>query len=188
MMMYTKTMADSNKDFFEKLAGVEADNAAVEAAVYREEEETIEAQLVRAQADDAPPTEIEPSVVDSGDADDLLGDDFEDAEGHLTIDVYQNLENITIESTIAGVGPDDIDIAITPESVAIKGRRERREKIKKGDYLHQECFWGKFSRSIILPQEIDPDRAHASLKDGVLKIVLPKIHRDRTKKVKVRLD
>ncbi len=187
--MYTYTMADSNKDFFERLAGVEADNAAVEAAVYREEEsEETSAQLVRAQADDAPPAEIEPSIVDTDDAQDLLGDDFEDAEGHLTIDVYQNLENITIESTIAGVGPDDIDIAITPESVVIKGRRERKEKVKKGDYLHQECFWGKFSRSIILPQEIDPDRAHASLKDGVLKIVLPKIHRDRTKKVKVRLD
>ncbi len=180
-------MADSNKDFFERLAGVETDNAAVE-AVYREEEATVEAQLVRAQADDAPPAEIEPSVIGAQQADDLLGDEFEDAEGHLTIDVYQNLENITIESTIAGVGPDDIDIAITPESVAIKGKRERKEKVKKGDYLHQECFWGKFSRSIILPQEIDPDRAHASLKDGVLKIVLPKNHRDRTKKVKVRLD
>ena len=180
-------MADSNKDFFERLAGVEADNAAVE-AVYREEEATVEAQLVRAQADDAPAAEVEHSVVEPDNADEFLGDEFEDAEGHLTIDVYQNLENITIESTIAGVGPDDIDIAITPESVAIKGKRERKEKVKKGDYLHQECFWGKFSRSIILPQEIDPDRAHASLKDGVLKIVLPKVHRDRTKKVKVRLD
>jgi HSP20 family protein len=156
--------------------------------VYREEEATVEAQLVRARADDTPPAEIEASIIDAQSGDDVLGDDFDDAEGHLTIDVYQNLENITIESTIAGVGPDDIDIAITPESVAIKGKRERKEKVKKGDYLHQECFWGKFSRSIILPQEIDPDRAHASLKDGVLKIILPKVHRDRTKKVKVRLD
>ena len=179
-------MSESNKDFFEKLAGIEVANEKVEAS-YREEEADAEAQLVRAKTQEAPVAQLEPSILSSDKDDDFLSD-FEDAEGHLTIDVYQNAESIVIESTIAGISADDIDIAITPESVSIKGKRERKEKIKKGEFLHQECFWGKFSRSIILPQEIDPDKAKASLKEGVLKIILPKAHRDRTKIVKVRLD
>jgi len=166
---------DNNREFFEKLAGASYD-----------EPDSFEPQLVKAETKT-------PLIEKSDSKEDLLkisGEDFDfdDAEGHLTIDVYQNEENIVIESTIAGVNVDDLDIAITPESVTIKGKRERKERVKKDDYLYQECFWGKFSRSIILPQEIDPDKSSASLKDGILKIVLPKIHKTRSKKVRVKLD
>jgi HSP20 family protein len=169
---------DNNKEFFEKLAGISSDDPVSD----------FEPQLVKA--------ETKTPLIEKADTkgkEDLLkisGEDFgfDDAEGHLTIDVYQNDENIIVESTIAGVNVDDLDIAITPESVTIKGKREKKEKVKKDDYLYQECFWGKFSRSIILPQEIDPDKSQASLKDGILKIMLPKVHKTRSKKVRVKLD
>ncbi len=106
-------------------------------------------------------------------------------EGQLTIDVYQTSTHIIVESTIAGVNPDDLDIEITPESVTIRGEREKEERVKEDDYIYQECFWGRFSRSIILPQEVDPDKSEASLKNGVLKIKLPKINREKSKKLKV---
>ncbi|MCK9187291.1 MAG: Hsp20/alpha crystallin family protein [Candidatus Colwellbacteria bacterium] len=112
----------------------------------------------------------------------------EESEGQLTIDVYQTDDEIVIESTVAGVDPDDIDIDISSESVTIRGERARSEKIDEENYLYQECYWGKFSRSIILPQEIDPDKAKADFKNGVLQIKLPKITKGKTRKLKIKSD
>ena len=117
-----------------------------------------------------------------------LRDFVEEAEGQLTVDVYQTPEEIVIQSTVAGVAPEDIDISITTESVTIKGRREKMERVKDEDYFYQECYWGRFARSIVLPQEIDPERAVATIKNGVLTIRLPKLNREKLKKLKVKLD
>ena len=166
---------DTNKEFFEKLAGLSS-----------ETDDSFEPQLVRAETKTPLKEKSEPKEVLFEKLDEPI--DFDDAEGHLVIDVYQTAEDIIIESTIAGINADDLDIAITPESVTVRGQRSKKEKVKKDDYLYQECLWGKFSRSIILPQEIDPDKAQASLKDGILKIVLPKVERTKSKKVRVKLD
>src|SRR3989344_620852 len=112
----------------------------------------------------------------------------DEGEGQLTVDVYQTPEEIIVESTIAGVKPDDIEIDVTSESVTIRGERHQEEKVAESDYFYRECFWGRFSRSIILPQEVDPDRAHSALKNGVLVIKLPKLHRNKAKKLKVKTD
>lgn len=109
----------------------------------------------------------------------------EEAEGQLTIDVYQTSHYVVIESTIAGVKPEDLDIDISSDQVTIKGSREKEEKIRDDDYIYQECYWGRFSRSVILPQEVDPDSAEASLKNGILTIKLPKLDKHRAKKLKV---
>lgn len=112
----------------------------------------------------------------------------EENEGQLTIDVYQTPDAIVIESTIAGVEAEDLDIEITPELVNIRGERRRQEHVPEENYLYQECYWGRFSRSVILPQEIDPDKSSAELKNGILKIILPKINRAKTKKLKIKAD
>lgn len=113
---------------------------------------------------------------------------FNEIEGQLTVDVYQTDNNIIIKSTIAGVEPKDLDINISNDMVTIKGRRDKEEKIKKEDYFYQECYWGPFSRSIILPQEINADKAEAKLHNGILTIKLPKIKKLRTKKIEVKED
>ncbi len=110
---------------------------------------------------------------------------FDDAEGQLAVDVHQTANEFIIEAPIAGILPDDLDISITPESVAIKGRRKKEKEIRDEDYLYQECFWGNFSRSVILPQEVDVESSVASLRDGILTIVLPKLERTKSKKIKV---
>ncbi|PIR98614.1 MAG: molecular chaperone [Candidatus Colwellbacteria bacterium CG10_big_fil_rev_8_21_14_0_10_41_28] len=108
-----------------------------------------------------------------------------DMEGQLTIDVYQTDDEIIVESAIAGVDPKDIDIDATSESVTIRGERKKSNEISDQDYFYQECFWGRFSRSVILPQEVDPDKASSVLKNGVLKVHLPKIHKDVARKISV---
>lgn len=114
--------------------------------------------------------------------------ELEEGEGQLTVDVYQSPSEIIIESPIAGVNPEDLDVAITNESVTIKGKRVRAKAVKEEDYFYQECYWGRFSRSIILPQEIDAEEAEATIKNGVLIIRLPKLNRERSKKLKVRFE
>lgn len=108
-----------------------------------------------------------------------------DEEGQLTVDVYQTDDEIIIKSTIAGVTADDIDVSITNEMVAIKGNRKHDEKVRASDYYYQELYWGSFSRSIILPEEIDADNAKASMKNGILTLRLPKLTKNKVKKVRV---
>lgn len=113
---------------------------------------------------------------------------FEGSEGQLAVDVYETPTSIIVESLVAGVKMDDLDISVSPDAVSIKGARRKEERVEKKDYLFYECFWGRFSRSIILPQEIDAEKAHATFKNGILKIVLPKVNRQKSRKIKVKFD
>ena len=107
-------------------------------------------------------------------------------EGQLALDVYQNKDNVVIQSTIAGVKPEDLDITIANDMVTIRGERKREEVVSAENYFSQECYWGGFYRSFNLPVEVDVDKAQADMKDGVLTITLPKAARAKAKKVKVK--
>ncbi|MFW5885327.1 MAG: Hsp20/alpha crystallin family protein [Patescibacteria group bacterium] len=109
-----------------------------------------------------------------------------DSEGQLTIDVYQNDKEIVIKSTIAGVKPEDLDVNINDEMVTIKGKRDQGEEVDPENYYYQECYWGPFSRTIILPVEIVTDKAEALMKNGILTIKLPKAEVTKTRKLQVR--
>ncbi len=109
-------------------------------------------------------------------------------EGQLTVDVYQTPDNIIVESAIAGVAPDDIDVSVTSDSISIRGARKREKTVRDEDYLYQECYWGKFGRSIILPQEVDPEGAQVKFKNGILTVTLPKANKKKVHKLKVRVD
>ncbi|MBI2024874.1 MAG: Hsp20/alpha crystallin family protein [Candidatus Harrisonbacteria bacterium] len=119
---------------------------------------------------------------------DVEEDFFDDTEGQLMVDLYQTPDEIILETPVAGVKPEDLDIAITNESVTIKGKREKERRVKDEDYFYQECYWGRFSRSIVLPQEVDAEKAEAAIKAGVLTIKLPKLNRQRTKKIRIRYE
>ena len=107
-------------------------------------------------------------------------------EGQLTLDVYQTKDNVVIKSTIAGVKSEDLDITIANDMVTIKGERKKDEEVRDEDYFYQECYWGPFSRSIILPVDIDVEGVTADMKDGILTVELPKAAKAKTKKIKVR--
>lgn len=109
-----------------------------------------------------------------------------DFEGQLNIDMYQTKDNVIIKSTIAGVRPEDIDITVANDMVTIKGSRRKEEVINQDDYFYQECYWGGFSRSVIIPVDIDSEEIEADLKDGILTVIIPKAAKAKTKKVKVK--
>jgi HSP20 family protein len=108
------------------------------------------------------------------------------ADGQLTIDVYQTENEIVIKSTIAGVKPEDLDVSINNDMVTIRGERKNEEVVSNENYYYQECYWGSFSRSVVLPVDILAEKSEASLRNGILTIRLPKADTTKIKKLQVR--
>lgn len=154
-------MAKDKRSFFEKLTG----------AVHVDEETELEP---------AHPHHHTKSVTKKEDWAD------EETEGQLTVDVYQTPSDIIIKTMIAGVKADDLDISISRDMVTIKGKREESRDIQDEDYFFRELYWGSFSRTIVLPQEVEVEEAEALEKNGLLTIRLPKIDKNRQTKLKVR--
>ncbi len=159
------------RSFFEKLTGaIKLDEKEMENDFYDDEEET---ETVKKT--------IKPSK--------NIDTDYEysdDSDGELTVDVYQNGNDIIIKTMVAGVRPEDLEINITRDNVTIKGKRESEKTVSEDDYFHQELYWGSFSRTISLPAEIEVEEAEAVEKHGLLIIKLPKIDRNKQAKLKVR--
>ena len=107
-------------------------------------------------------------------------------EGELSVDVFQNQSEIIIKAMVAGVKPEDLDVSISRDMVTLKGKRESERTIADDDYFHKELYWGSFSRTIVLPQEIDVDAAEAIEKHGLLILRLPKLDKNRSTRLKVR--
>ena len=151
-------MLKEKKSFFERLTGsVKVDNPQLEAMEQRE--------LAKGET----------SWVDE-----------EDKEGELTVDVYQTNDMIVIKAMIAGVRPEDLDISITRDLVTIKGKREEEKISRDDDYFMRELYWGSFSRTITLPEDIDVDDAEAVEKHCLLILKLPKLDKKRQSKLKVK--
>ncbi len=113
-------------------------------------------------------------------------DDEETGDGELTVDVYQTSTDIIIKTMVAGVRPEDLDISITRDMVTIRGKRESERLIREEDYFYKELYWGSFSRTIMLPQEVEIEDSEAIEKHGLLIIKLPKLDKSRQAKLKVR--
>jgi HSP20 family protein len=105
-------------------------------------------------------------------------------EGELAVDMYQTEEELVILSTIAGVKREDLNIYLEGEILFIEGERKKTIQ-ENGDYFLQECYWGKFSRKIVLPVEINPEKISATFKDGILIIRIQKISKERKRKIKI---
>ncbi|MBI2612993.1 Hsp20/alpha crystallin family protein [Candidatus Kaiserbacteria bacterium] len=106
--------------------------------------------------------------------------------GELAVDVYQTPDAIVVKALIAGVHPNSVDISLTREMLTISGQRADEREVDEEHYFQRELYWGSFSRTILLPEEVDVDLAEASERHGVLMIRLPKINKKRQTKLKVR--
>ncbi len=115
-------------------------------------------------------------------------DDWAEEEqiGELSVDVYQTASEIIVQTMVAGVRPEDLNVDITRDTVTISGSRKESKTIKDDDYFTQELYWGSFSRTIALPEEVDPDEAEATEKHGLLVLKLPKIDKNRQTKLKIK--
>jgi len=179
--------------FFGKIMGGNVtDDQVVMQPVSQAEEEDLEEVLPTTEDDSAEEQELiieeeeEERAPKAGATKETNEEWLNDFEGQLNIDMYQTKDNVIIKSTIAGVRPEDIDITVANDMVTIKGSRRKEESVSGDDYFYQECYWGNFSRSVIIPVDIDSESIEADLKDGILTVIIPKAAKAKTKKVKVK--
>lgn len=197
-------MARKEKSFFGKIMGgsVTEEEDTPTTQTYQEPEEYEEDMEVTEILEDELPEEDEedetPVEVTTEEVEEMVVEEprkaaapageewMSDYEGQLNIDMYQTKDNVILKSTIAGVRPEDIDITVANDMVTVKGARRNEENVPQEDYFYQECYWGNFSRSVIVPVDIDSEHIEADLKDGILTVIIPKAAKAKTKKVKVR--
>jgi len=106
-------------------------------------------------------------------------------EGELAVDMYQTDEELVILSAIAGVKAENLNLYLEGDVIFIEGERKKPIE-EKGDYFLQECYWGRFSRKIVLPVEINPEKISATFKDGILTIRIQKISKERKRKILIK--
>jgi HSP20 family protein len=112
--------------------------------------------------------------------------DIFNQEGELVVDVFETGTDFVVSAAIAGVQIKDMDISLEKDMMIIKGNRTDPHDHPEKKYFYQECYWGNFSRSVIVPVDIDSESFEADLKDGILTVIMPKAAKAKTKKVKVR--
>ncbi|HBP00071.1 MAG: Small heat shock protein [Candidatus Uhrbacteria bacterium GW2011_GWF2_41_16] len=96
-------------------------------------------------------------------------------EGQLSVDILEDDQALYIRSAVAGTRTEDLDIAITYDTITIRGKRQHSLPKNTHTIIHlQECYWGEYSRSVVLPSHIQPDKAEANIQNGILTITLPK--------------
>ena len=182
-------------DFFEKLKkgmDVEAPKN-IEEDIEEETEEKIEekpkkkARKISKKSKDSKTNKIKikKEPLFSKDAPEESDDIFQ-KDGQLTIDVFETEKYIIIQSAVAGISPEDLDITIEKDMVSIKGKRERSVSEEIENYFYQECYWGRFSREVVLPAEVDKNKAEAIMKNGILTIKIPKINPSTNQKLNIK--
>lgn len=171
-------MPKDRRSFFERITG----------SISSDTEDAYESEIsVKApHYKEKVPLPVEEIADDPEDAIEETSEEEEEDEGQLTVDVYQTPTHIVIQSTVAGVRPEDLDVSVTQDMITIKGTREQHRDVSTKNYYYQELYWGSFSRSILLPQEVDAEAAEASLKHGLLSIRLPKLDKNRTQKLRIK--
>lgn len=180
-------MLKEKKSFFERLAGsINVDDEETMLDVDEQDEEIEEIpvrQTKVARRDEATRpvhTRARTSVVEEETAEES------EEEGELSVDVYQTNTEIIIEAMVAGVKPEDLHLSITRDMVTIKGRRDANTQVSLDDYFYKELYWGPFTRSILLPHEIEIEEAEAVEKHGLLIIRMPKLDKARQAKIRVK--
>lgn len=113
-------------------------------------------------------------------------DQNEPTEGELGVDVYQTNDAIVIQAMVAGVASEDLSVSVTREMVTIKGKREAPKGVDAENYFYQELYWGAFSRTILLPAEVETEDVEATERRGLLTIKLPKIDKGRVQSIKIK--
>ena len=180
-------MLKEKKSFFERLAGsISVDDEDEPIMPFEqadeEEEEELPIKHVPAKGKNGSMTIPKTATHVTYDEEDEV--DME--EGELSVDVYQTPSEIIIEAMVAGVKPEDLHLSITRDMVTIKGRRDGNTQVTHDDYFYKELYWGSFTRSILLPHEVEIEEAEAVEKHGLLIIRLPKVDKARQTKLKVK--
>lgn len=105
--------------------------------------------------------------------------------GQLAVDVYETKDKLIVKARTAGINKNDLDVSLSDNTLSVRGTLSAGHEEGAENYFLQECYWGEFSRSIVLPVPVQEDNIEAMLKDGVLTIGFTKVQQDTVKKIPV---
>ncbi|MGD8339762.1 MAG: Hsp20/alpha crystallin family protein [Gammaproteobacteria bacterium] len=102
-----------------------------------------------------------------------------------SVDVIDREKEVIVRAEVPGIEKEDLDISITDRTLTIKGSTRKEEQEEQDDYFRHEIRSGTFSRSVLLPSEINASKAAASFKDGVVELNLPKVRAAKRQTISV---
>ena len=102
------------------------------------------------------------------------------------LEVYQTPDEVVVKAALPGLKPEDVSIDISGETLTIQGESKAEQEIKREDYLYQERRYGTFSRKVVLPSGLEPDKAEATMEDGVLTLTIPKAEEVKPKAIQIK--
>ncbi|OIO08441.1 hypothetical protein COX21_00055 [Candidatus Falkowbacteria bacterium CG23_combo_of_CG06-09_8_20_14_all_41_10] len=108
------------------------------------------------------------------------------SEGQLLVDVFSTDKQIIVKAAMAGVKPENLNISLHNDLLTVKGKREEAKNSQDSEYIYRECYWGSFSRSLVLPYEVDSKKIQAFLENGVLTVVLDRVGDAQSIKITVK--
>jgi HSP20 family protein len=109
------------------------------------------------------------------------------AEFMPPVDIYEKGNNLIVETPIAGIEPEKVDISIEDNTLILKGRSEKKSEVEEKDYYRKEVRYGSFYRAVSLPTKVIGDKAEASYEDGLLRITIPKAAEAKEKKIQIKV-
>jgi HSP20 family protein len=116
------------------------------------------------------------------------GDFWEEAEWLPAVDVTETKNEILVSVEIPGMDPKEFDISLNEGTLTIQGEKRQEKMEKEENYHFVERRYGTFTRSILLPQEVESDKISASYKNGVLTVTLPKSEGTKRKEIKIKVE
>jgi HSP20 family protein len=103
------------------------------------------------------------------------------------VNTREGKEAYHIEVELPGIKKDEVDVKVDGNVLTISGERTLRDEVKEENYHKVESFYGKFSRSFTLPERVDIENIHAKSVDGLLEVIIPKLHIDTSsKKIEIK--
>lgn len=119
-------------------------------------------------------------------------DTFENLEAGLTnflpaMDVYEDKDNVVIETSLAGISPEDVNISVKDDVFTVEGKRESKSEVEEKNYYRKEVRTGSFHRSVVLPSSVQADKAEATFANGMLRVILPKEERAKSRNIQINI-
>ncbi|TSC70230.1 MAG: hypothetical protein G01um101470_858 [Parcubacteria group bacterium Gr01-1014_70] len=178
-------MLNEKQSFFEKLTGaVSYDDTPAESMPSTDESSFSSEETV--PEEELPSSDNADKSSEENTSEHEQIDENSTHEGQLTVDVYQTPTHIVVQAPLAGVKPEDIDVSINNDMITIRGKRHQKNGASGDNYYYRELFWGPFSRSVLMPSEVDSNRTEASFKNGLLTVTMPKVNKDGVQQVKIQ--
>lgn len=103
------------------------------------------------------------------------------------MDIYQTRDSVVVETPLAGIDPEKVNISIENDVLTVEGQQEKKTEVDEKDYYRKEVKSGSFHRAVSLPTTVEGDQAKAEYEDGIMKITIPKAERAKPKQIKVEV-